>query len=95
MPPRSGNQIAIPTKFPSQTVARMDEMIASGRYSSRSHLVKEAVDRLLNEDRYREEIDHLVEDIIMSGRADVAIEDRMRLIFAGVIRPPETDSPKD
>lgn len=69
----------------------MDTLIRNGEYSSRSVLIKTAVENLLNEDRAREEARKAIRDEIASGSYDDLIEDRLRTILARVIIPnPET-----
>lgn len=92
-PQRSANQFSIPARFTKQTIDRMDTLIRNGEYSSRSALIKTAVENLLNEGRAREEARKAIRDEIATGSYDDLIEDRLRTILARVIIPnPETKS---
>jgi Arc/MetJ-type ribon-helix-helix transcriptional regulator len=62
-------------------VERMDLLIKKGQFASRSELIKNAVDNLLNEDRARSEADRMIQEAISSGKYDALIDERLKVAF--------------
>jgi len=46
--------IQIPIRIPDEDAARLDEIVASGRYASRSDALRHGLERILREERDRE-----------------------------------------
>lgn len=73
--------MTIPARFTHKTVERMDAEIKKGHYASRSDLIKNAVENLLNEDYAEQRARKLVQDAIDNGAYDSMIEDRVRVAW--------------
>lgn len=82
----------IPTKFPRQTIDKMDAMIEAKTYASRSQLVKAAVDRLLNEAQMWAEADRAIEEALLVGRFDDVLEAKIRKIMSQLVANHNNDS---
>jgi Arc/MetJ-type ribon-helix-helix transcriptional regulator len=46
--------VQIPVRIPEEDAARLDAIIASGRYASRSDVLRRGLERILREERERE-----------------------------------------
>jgi Arc/MetJ-type ribon-helix-helix transcriptional regulator len=80
-PPKANNLTTIPARFTKPTVDKMDALIKTGHFASRSDLIKNAVENLLNENRVRDEADRMIQLAIASGKYDTLIEERLKVAF--------------
>lgn len=88
--PRGDGQKQVGIKVPARTIRQIDDLIESGEYGSRSLFVKDAIDRLLNQDRTREEARNAIREELRSGEYDDMIEERVRNIFGRIVQLQES-----
>ena len=62
-------------------IETMDAEVASGQYASRSDYARVAIQYYQNRKEFQKDLGGTVEKLVLEGRLDMVLEERMRLIW--------------